>query len=303
MKTKINEFKPGMTDTISLLLMNIDEKTSKNGSPYVTLTLTDGDKVVTGNMFDRKASDFEPSGCVVEVKLEAKNYNDSCIFNVHGCRRTGEDPGRYIPHAPLASEKMFEDIRTFAEKLGVYASVTVSILDEYKDTLLVWTAAKRVHHNIRGGLLYHMYRMLKTASYIAGCYRSIDKNLLCAGVILHDIGKVEELECDALGATDYSVDGNLFGHLFLGAEIVGEHAKKTGLPEKETRLLKHMIVSHHGKMEYGAIRTPAIPEASILYHVDNMDAEIYQYEEVRKDMEPGTTSDLIFGINTRVYNP
>ena len=302
MKKMISEFKPGMTDTINLLLMNVEEKTTRNNSSYVTLTLTDGDQVITGNMFDKKKEDFDLVGGVVNVKLEAKKYNDVCIFNVHGISKCDDNPEDYIPHAPIAADKMFQDIYSFSERLGIYSSITMSILDEYKETLLMWTAAKKVHHNIRGGLLYHVYRMLKTATYLAGCY-PIDKSLLCAGVILHDIGKVKELECDMLGATEYSVDGNLFGHLFLGAEIISEHAKKVGLPEMETRLLKHMIVSHHGQMEYGAIRTPAIPEAALLSHIDKIDAEMYQYEETRKKMEPGSTSDLIFGLNTRVYNP
>lgn len=303
MKEKISEFKPGTTEEIVLLLMNVEEKTTRSGSTYVTLTLTDGEQIISGNMFSKKAEEIDPIGSVVKVKLEAKLYNDICVFNVHSCCYTGENPEKYIPHAPIPAERMYAEIHGFASNsLGPYARITTALLEEYKETLLLWTAAKKVHHNIRGGLLYHMYRMLKTAIYVAGCYRFLDKNLLCAGVILHDIGKVKELECDEFGATDYSVDGNLFGHLFLGAELIGQYAEKTGLPEEETRLLKHMIVSHHGKMEYGAIRIPAIPEASILFHIDGMDAEMYQYEEVQKNMEPGTTSDLIFGLNTRVYN-
>lgn len=285
-----------------MLLMSLEERKSKTGSDYVVLTLTDGEQVITANMWNRTASSYLAVHSVFDVSLEARSYNEGCVFNVLKCDMTQENPDQYIPHAPLPAEKMYAEIYAYAEKLGIYGSVTTSILTEYKDSLLLWTAAKKIHHNIRGGLLFHIYRMLKTSCYIAGCYQTLDKNLLCAGTILHDIGKLKELQCDELGATEYTVDGNLFGHLFQGAEIIAEHAKKVGLPEEESRLLKHMIVAHHGKQEYGAIRTPAIPEASVLYHIDNMDAEVYQYEEIRKNMEPRTMSDFIFGLNTRVYN-
>lgn len=304
MKQKIKDFSSGQTDQIHLIIMNVEGKTTKSGADYVTLTMSDGDQVITGNLFDKKADTFEfPIGCVVEARLEAKTYNNALIFNIHGCRETDEDPESFIPHAPIAAETMYQSIYKFAEeKLGVYSSVTTSILEEYKESLMVWTAAKKIHHNIRGGLLYHMYRMLKTASYLAGCYSLLDKCLLCAGTILHDIGKIKEMECDMIGSAVYTADGNLFGHLLLGAEIIEEHARKVGMHEEETRLLKHMIISHHGKPEYGAVKTPAIPEAAVLFHIDNMDAEIYQYEEAMKNLKPGETSDILYGLNTRVYH-
>lgn len=147
--------------------------------------------------------------------------------------------------------------------------------------------------------------MLKSASRLAEVYKdTLDTKLLYAGVILHDIGKIKELECNVLGSADYTSDGNLLGHLFIGAEMVSEYAKKYDLGEIEERLLKHMIVSHHGKREFGAIALPAIPEAMLLHHIDCMDAEIYQYEEVRKNMKADSMSDRVFGLNdVHVYKP
>ena len=102
---------------------------------------------------------------------------------------------------------------------------------------------------------------------------------------------------------DYTPDGNLLGHLFIGAEMVGECAKKLGLPEEKTLLLQHMLLSHHGKREMGAVTLPAIPEASILHHVDCMDTEMYMFRSAREETKPGEMSDKIFALDCRVYNP
>ena len=131
----------------------------------------------------------------------------------------------------------------------------------------------------------------------------LDRDLLFAGVILHDIGKVRELSCSSIMSIDYTPDGNLLGHLFIGAEMVGECARKLGLPEEKTLLLQHMLLSHHGKREMGAVTLPAIPEASILHHVDCMDAEMYMFRSAREETKPGEMSDRLFALDCRVYNP
>ena len=134
-----------------------------------------------------------------------------------------------------------------------------TLLEENREKLLTWAAGKSVHHNIRGGLLYHTYTMLQSASQLYKVYKTIlplDRDLLFAGVILHDIGKVRELSCSSIMSIDYTPDGNLLGHLFIGAEMVGECARKLGLPEEKTLLLQHMLLSHHGNWK--AIGRPIV---------------------------------------------
>ena len=122
-------------------------------------------------------------------------------------------------------------------------------------------------------------------------------------VTMHDIGKVRELSCSSIMSIDYTPDGNLLGHLFIGAEMVGKCARKLGLSEEKTLLLQHMLLSHHGKREMGAVTLPAIPEASILHHVDCMDAEMYMFRLAREETKPGEMSDRLFALDCRVYNP
>ena len=158
--------------------------------------------------------------------------------------------------APMDPVDMFNKIHSFATGLGVYGMLVCTLLEENREKLITWAAGKSVHHNIRGGLLYHTYTMLQSASQLYKVYKNIlplDRDLLFAGVILHDIGKVRELSCSSIMSIDYTPDGNLLGHLFIGAEMVGECARKLGLPEEKTLLLQHMLLSHHGKREMGQL--------------------------------------------------
>ena len=301
---KLKELQANQAETMSLLLTAIEERTGKNNNKYLTLTLSDGEDTITGNLWQTAKENFIAKiGDVLSIRLEARLYNEKLSYVINGYSVTNEDPSDYIVKAPIPSEQMYEVILRCAHNLGIYAAVVECILEDNKEKLLTWGAGKKIHHNIRGGLLYHIYRMLQASGSISKIYgESVDKNLLFAGIILHDIGKVKELETNFLGATDYTTDGVLFGHLFLGAEMIGQYAKDL-LPEKETNLLKHMVVSHHGQLDMGAITTPAIPEAMILNCLDNLDARMYQFEETRKGMSPDTVSERIFGLDSRVYKP
>lgn len=199
---------------------------------------------------------------------------------------------------------MYDDIIKKCDDIGPFRDITKRILEDHKDKLLYWSAAKSIHHNISGGLLYHVYRMLQIGDKIVSIYKELDSELLFAGIILHDIGKLYELDCNEAGITDYSIDGNLLGHLYIGAELISKYHEEAALSEKDIRLLKHMIVSHHGTREFGAIALPAIPEASILNYIDCMDAEVYQYEEIRKNRKENSLSERVFGLrNVHVYKP
>ncbi|MCD7868416.1 MAG: HD domain-containing protein [Clostridiales bacterium] len=303
---KLSELKTNMTVQIKVMVSNIEERTAKNGSKFLTITFSDGESTLAANLWDQnmQSAGIEP-GDVLQVKLDTKEYNGRLSASVGGFTKTGESPDAYVLHAPIESEEMYRKIYSAAGDLGVYSATVKTLLSENREELLVWGAAKNIHHNIRGGLLYHMFRMLQTATRIYPVYKGIlRKELLYAGVILHDIGKLRELNCGPVGDITYSVDGDLFGHLYIGAEMVQKAAEATGLGQEETRLLKHMIVSHHGTEEMGAVKKPAIPEAALLHHIDCMDAEMYQYEDVLKTTNPGEMStDRVFGLrNVRVYH-
>ncbi|WP_368272884.1 HD domain-containing protein, partial [Fusicatenibacter saccharivorans] len=125
-----------------------------------------------------------------------------------------------------------------------------------------------------------------------------------SAVILHDIGKLQELDTDATGVAEYTVDGNLFGHTLLAIEMIDrKNFENPTYPAEKIRLLKHCIAAHHGQLEYGAITMPAVREAMLLHEIDVIDASMYQYEQAEKTLNPGEMSDRIFGLGVKVYKP
>lgn len=300
---KIREIKVNSRNKIRLLLTGLEERKTSRGNSYLSLDLTDGDKILTANLWDTQKDNFKSRlGVVLDLELEAKEYRGGVSYSVASYEETPDAAEDYVVSAPLPAEKMFNEIYRLAASLGDFSSITQQILSDNKDKLLYWGAGKTVHHNVCAGLLYHVYRMLQLASRVEQVYRGgLNRNLLYAGTILHDIGKLQELSCTPLGEIDYTPDGNLFGHLYLGAEMIEKYASEVS--DENIRLLKHMIVSHHGKVEYGAISLPAIPEAAVLNHIDMIDSELYQYEQAQKEMTPGTMSEKLFGLGTRIYFP
>lgn len=302
---KIKDLTANQTANIHLMLTGVEARRDKNKNPFLCLSLTDGEKSINAFLFRVGMDEFAAKiGDILNVELEVREYNGGLSYSVFSYSITSDDPEQFVRTAPISAEKMYDSIHSFSKQLGVYAEITTCILEEYKDKLLIWGAGKRIHHDIRGGLLYHMYRMLQAANKLFPVYKDIlNRDLLFSGVILHDIGKVYELECSSTGSIDYTCIGGLEGHLYIGAEIIGKLAELSGLDKKQEMLLKHMILSHHGKLETGAVVMPAIPEARVLNHLDCIDMEMYIFEQTRKDMEPDSISGNIFGLDSRIYNP
>ena len=164
-------------------------------------------------------------------------------------------------------------------------------------------AAKSVHHGFLNGLLMHTVTMLKIADFLAGLYGDIiDRSLLLAGTFLHDLGKQQEFSFSQLGlVTDYSVKGQLLGHLVMGAQEVATLAVEIGMPEDKSVLLQHMILSHHGEPEFGAAVKPICAESELLSQIDMIDSRMEIYRETLQNLQVGEVSNRIFALDKRVY--
>ena len=150
----------------------------------------------------------------------------------------------------------------------------------------------------------HTVYMLEIAEFLSGLYSSvIDRSLLLAGTLLHDIAKLQEFLVSDLGVvTEYSVKGQLLGHLVMGAQEAAEIGKELQIPEEKSVLLQHMLLSHHGQPEFGAAVVPMCAEAELLSYIDNIDAKMEVYREYLEKTEPGTFSQRIFALEKRIYN-
>lgn len=316
----IGELESKRSTIVGALVTSIESKESRNGSLFSSITLTDGSNQRTLTCFATKTeAEIETYktlyvGKVVIIKVACDNKEkgfyriDQICTEVPSAKRE-----RYINSAPIPAETMYNEIMTKLESFvanneNSIVQIAMRLYEKNKKRLLWSAAAMKMHHETVGGLLYHTYRMMQVADKFCDVY-PLDRELLIAGVVLHDIGKLQELETDESGKTTYTVDGNLFGHILLGSDMVLEEYNSFTDNYREqnverVRLLRHMIISHHGEMEYGAIKQPATAEARALHDIDMFDSRYYTYEKEALELAEGEMSDRMWVLDGAcVYRP
>ena len=324
---KFSNTEIGSTYNYTVLVTEMTEKVSKTDKPFVNFTFSDGVDKVTANYFDKTEDVMLALGVdvgrVVDLTFSVKTYNNKknyIVENVIPCPDPEAKVEKFVQSPPFGIDIMYKKIIECIKKStgrdydvnvpGVpdddysAAALTIRLLNSNKEAFCKSSAAHSIHHDMRGGLLYHTFRMVYNALYVSKVYTTLNLELLVCGTALHDIGKLTELDTDELGSADYSVDGRLFGHAVIGMEMVSEEAKKGPYNEEEVRQLRHMIASHHGSLEYGAITTPATPEAFILHELDMIDSRMYIFEKEMGKVDPGEMTDRIFALeNSSLYRP
>lgn len=315
---KFTEAEVGETYNMTLLLISIAEGTAKNGNPFVTLRFMDGTSIAEAKMFNTAKIDLVTMGIsevsVVVVTIEVSDYAGKS-YNVRDIA-SNSDPNLsindFIVHAPVDEETMFSEIVDILQNSHTDNGtgyiplfyLAISILEKYKEAFTTSSAALVVHHNYKGGLIYHSYRMAKAADALTNIYTGLNKEVVICGAVLHDIGKIMEYNTSDLGEAEMTELGVLFGHPFCGALVVKCMSSGKNYNPEEVRLLIHILLSHHGKGDYGAAVAPAIPEAFAVHHIDNMDAKIAQCEANYSEMESGTiTERRPFTFDNRLYKP
>lgn len=310
-KIVLKNIKEGDKPIGFLLVTKLEEKLTKNGSAYVVFTLTDGEKEIEANLWNHSITDVTVTPeSVASFEINCKIYQEKLSYEI--CRYMQDDSPvditDFIKKAPMDSQKMFNEILMICDSAGVEGELprlVHRIYEAEKDKLLYWGAAKAVHHNYYGGLLYHTLRMVRQAYVLVSVYPELDKEVLFCAAALHDIGKLRELETSALGTSEYTTLGNLSSHLAIGSGMISEYRDCETYPEPTEKflLLKHCIESHHGKLEWGAISVPKTKEAYALFLIDMMDSKMEQFINIENSLEPGTFSPRIFGLETKVYRP
>ena len=216
------------------------------------------------------------------------------------------DRSALVPTAPIDSEAAWQEIEQFVASMEDrdYQAVCRILLERHGEALRTIPAAKSVHHGFVGGLLMHTRDMLRLADFLAGQYDSVvNRDLLLAGTLLHDFAKEQEFTRSELGlVTDYSVKGQLLGHLVMGAQEAADAAREAGIPEEKSVLLQHMILSHHGEPEYGAAVRPMCAESELLSEIDIIDSRMEIYREQLAQVPEGAFSGRIFALDKKIYH-
>lgn len=248
-------------------------------------------------------------GAVVKVRGRVMEYRGALQLNVARFRLAAEgdsyDLSELVPVAPIDAEAALRAVRACVASIedSDYRGVAETLLDRNLETFRNIPAAKSVHHSFLRGLLMHTANMLTAADFLAGLYADvIDRSLLLAGTLLHDLMKREEFTFSELGLVkDYSVRGQLLGHLVMGAQAAASAAEELGIPEEKSVLLQHMILSHHGEPEFGAAVRPMCAEAELLSYIDRIDSRMEIYAEALRDVPAGEFSAKVYALDRKLY--
>lgn len=290
------------------LIKSVEAKTTAKGMPYLDMLLSDAGGEISAKYWDYNPAAAEPfqAGEIVKVRGTISKYNGADQFRVERIRRATENDDYHMEDLVKSAEydggAMYEELKNIAldvedvhmKKLVLY------LLEQNREKLLYWPAAFKLHHAIRGGLLYHTLSIVRLAQNVCTIYPHLHKDLLIAGAILHDVAKLDEFEVNDTGvATGYSVEGNLIGHLAKGAILIDRAAKALAVPEEIAVLLEHMVLSHHGAPEFGAAVRPMLIEAEVLSELDLMDARIYEMSEAITGTEIGGFTGRMWALDNR----
>jgi len=294
------------------IIKALEKKTTAKGLPYLDLVLADSSGEISAKYWDYKEElqgRFD-AGQLVKVKGTISVYNDAEQLRVERMRPVIDSDdvniGDFVPSAEYTGEAMLAEIMVVvsAIKDKDLKHLTTAVIEEYKEKLLYWPAAFKLHHAVRGGLLYHTLSILRLAQGLCKVYPFVDSDLLFAGVVLHDIAKTEEFEVAETGiASGYTTDGSLIGHLVRGAMAVERIGTALGTPKELLMLLEHMLISHHGEPDFGAAVRPMFLEAEILAQLDLMDSRIYEIAQAVEEVDGGEFTARQWALdNRKLYN-
>ena len=265
---------------------------TKNGKPYDSVILQDKTGTLDGKVWDPNSNgiaDYDEMD-FIEVFGDVISYNNNLQLNIRQIRKAYEDEyvaADYMPTTEKSTDSMFEELIGYVKKIdNDYLRQAVEyyfVNDEaFIKTFVGHSAAKTVHHGFAGGLLEHTLSVVKMCEYMVSAYPILNKDLLYAAAICHDIGKTKELS--PFPTNDYTDDGQLLGHIVIGVEMISDAVRSIpGFPEQLASELKHCIVAHHGELEYGSPKKPALAEALALNFADATDAKMQTLTELFKD--------------------
>ncbi|HHU78275.1 MAG: 3'-5' exoribonuclease YhaM family protein [Caldicoprobacterales bacterium] len=313
MQKDVAAFSKGETIQGYYMLKTVALRTSNANNRYFDLTIADRTGEVNGKIWDTEMiGDMElKDGMLVKLRGLVNEWQGQLQVKVERIRRINagdrvrvED---FVPSAPYAPRDMMEEILKYAAKIKDrdIRQIVGILLEENREKLLHYPAAMKNHHSMRSGLLYHMSTMLKMAERVLEVYTNLDADLLYAGVLLHDLAKISEMDANDLGiVSSYTTEGILLGHIVQGIKDIERVGSRINADREKVILLQHMVLTHHYEPEFGSPKRPMIPEGEILHYLDMIDARMYDMQKALETVRPGEFSDKIWLLHNRqIYRP
>jgi len=287
-----------------------DKKTTAKGMPYLDMVLSDSSGEIVAKLWDYKEElhgNYEANN-IVKIRGTISPYNGVDQLRIERIRLAIDADNinieDFVQAADYSGDMMLAELENIVSTFTDidFKNIVLRLLKDNREKLLYWPAAFKLHHAIRGGLLYHTLSVVRLAQSVCKIYPSVNPDLLLAGAILHDIGKLDEFEVAATGlASGYTIDGNLIGHLVRGAIAVEKVAEELRIPADKYRLLQHMLISHHGEPEFGAAVRPMLLEAEVLASLDLLDSRIFEIENSVTDIAKGEFSQRQWALDNRKF--
>ncbi len=295
-----------------LLIKSADVRVARNGNSFIAFRFQDKSGSMDGMYWSASEKEINTfkAGNVVFLQGRRENYQGRPQVKIDAIRlaEVGEpnDPTYYVERVEISKEDIQEQLNNALYKIQEpnIARVVRKILKATEEDFYTFPAAKRNHHAISGGLSFHTVTMVSIAEKLLEIYPHLNASLLIGGIILHDIGKTIELS--GAISTEYTLKGKLMGHIVIINELIDRACQEIGIdPELEPIiLLKHVVLAHHGKLEYGSPVLPQLLEAEIIHYIDDMDAKINMITAVLDQTDQGHFTPQIFPLDKReIYKP
>ncbi|NLH53932.1 MAG: HD domain-containing protein [Acholeplasmataceae bacterium] len=310
MRKKIKDFSPSDKAVLILRLSDIQIRKTSANADYASMLGFDGTDLIEVKIWaltDEKR-ELLKNGEVYELSGTMKDYQGKMQFNVSELRVLDDseiDKSQFFEYAKMSEEELKEGIVAYINKIDnqVIKKLVFATLKQFFPDFFRHPAALSMHHNYFGGLAYHVYSMLVLGDSFLELFPYLNRSLVYGGIILHDIGKMVELSGPK--GTEYTKEGNLLGHIAIGSNILYKTACDLGLEKTDEFFsLQHILLSHHGLLEYGSPKEPLIPEAVLIHILDYSDSRMAALEKEVTTTLPGEYTEPILAFGRkRFYKP
>lgn len=302
-----------------LLITQATAKITKTNKVYITLSLRDSSEELTGNVWTNVEPTTEninaleasyASGNFIRINANISEYNGKRQLTINEAtlvpkESTEIDPLQFVASAPKTKNQLELTTNDLIESITneTWHKIVKTLYQNNKSKYLSHPAAKSVHHAVYSGLAFHSTSIALDADAIAKLYPQINRDLLVSGALIHDMGKIIELSGPI--ATEYTFDGKMFGHIVILNDMLDAIINADPIyyenHKLETTLLKHMILSHHGKLEWGSPVQPHLLEAQILHQLDALDANIFAISSALAETQNGQWSNKIYSLDNQEF--
>lgn len=302
----IKDFKDGDRVFQPFLVTNVNKGMTAANVAYLNVTLQDKTGSLEGKKWEMTSDDekiFEV-GAFVLVEGDVLSYRSNLQIKVIEGKRLNEkemDISQFTMAAPVPLATLETQLKKILASIqdDAYASITKTLIQKYYDRFIVYPAATRNHHEYTHGLLYHTLSMIAHAEPLIAYYPPINRDLVIAGILLHDLGKTIEFSSPVIAK--YTVEGRLIGHISIMVSEIRETAKALNIHEEKSLLLQHVVLAHHGKPEFGSPIMPLTKEALLVSMIDDLDAKMNMVTKALEQANPGEFTARVFTLDDRSF--